>query len=347
MARSGFGFFIWRWDEVVKRYPTPASLIPLLREHGVRWISIKLAHYIYPDMVIGGNDQFNKAYFAALRAAGIQVGGWHYIYPEKAGAQGDLAIERYQKLELDFWDIDAEAEWNNIIGGSKAAKVYLSKLHGGRFENSLCSYRYPEYFPTFPWGAFLTSAVAQDKVKVIAQQLYWLFDNRPEAPAIQLAESKTQYIPYRVGRPYVPVGCAFGGESWCPTVEQLENFLETCENDPSIPAWGLYSLDFMLRFPQYAATWWDVLKVDVPPPPPPDPEPPPDDIQAGDVVKVAVSEPYKNLYTHSSPDTLVSTRNGYLPNGLIVKVTGISLIDGKLWLESNGSWFAGWLVEKV
>jgi hypothetical protein len=113
---SGRGFFIWKLASM----PSPDQLADLLAKYKTGWVAIKMLDGTTYYNQKGGNDKEMKEYIAAIRARGIRVGGWSYVYPEKPGPQGAYAGERIEKFTLDFYIADVEGELKKLGLGSQA-----------------------------------------------------------------------------------------------------------------------------------------------------------------------------------------------------------------------------------
>lgn len=333
---NGVGWLIWKLSTIATYYPRGEDLGNYLKSLGFSWVSLKLANYTYRYNQIGGNDKFLLEYINGLKKF-VMVGGWHWNSPETAGAQGDLAEERRQKLSLDHWLSDSEFPWKKNFGMVKAAKLYMSKLHGQgavfRGGVGLCSYRRPDYHRLVPFGAFLN----HENNAFNAPQVYWELSHNP---AIQLQRSFDEYL--KIGNEkFVPIGSAYGRGAWQPTLADFDEFVNWCKLN-SVSSYGFYSLDWVLA--KGKEDWINaVAPVDFPPPPPPPPIPPPiEGFQVGDVVRVAANG--HNLWTHTAPNAYVSTRNGHLPHDTALMVDQVKDVSGRVWLRSGTSWFAGWLV---
>lgn len=300
---NGLGFLIWQ----LKSMPAVEVVIHYLKAVKARWVSIKVANGAYTFNVDGGNDKPLIAFMDALRTEGIEVGGWHYVYPDNPGPQGDRAEERRQKLGLAHLLVDAETEWNEPFGMTAAAKLYLSKIKIANFPTGLCSYRFPRYFPNFPFAGFCN----HESSDLVAPQVYW---EGAHNPVVQLARSKEEYAAI-TDRPFVPIGATYGhvqkDQSWWePSVDDLTAFTEWCK--ANVHAYGYYSLDWILTHNRM--DWLEAINggplIEPPPPPPPSVIEP-----IGDFV---VSSAYRNLRIApgaTAPDTIIGAaqRGSKLP----------------------------------
>ena len=251
---NGLGFLIWKLSSL----PAVEQVIELLQSVNARWVSIKVADGIWPYNQVGGNDKALLAFIGALQAAGIDVGGWHYIYPDQPGPQGDRAEERREKLHLSHYLLDMEKEWKIPYGAGARAVTLCDKLHNGSLQVGLCSYRYPEYHPEPPWGKFLH----HEKMDAIVPQLYWIGSHNP---AWQIRESLRQYREMS-DLPYIPIGSTFDNGDWSPTTDDIAEFIEECQAQ-GFPGYGFYTLDWIIQ--KHRTDWLAAIGSGQPAPLPP------------------------------------------------------------------------------
>ena len=304
---QGLGFLIWQLASV----PGADELIRLAKKYNIRWYSIKLANGILPYNQTGNNDKELKALIQALQDAGIEVGGWHYSYCTQVGLEGDRAMERIEKLNLSHWLVDIEGEWSQPYGMPAAAKLYMSKLKVGGLQVGLCSYRYPNYWLNVPFPAFLN----HEAMDVNAPQVYW---EGAHNPAAQLDRSLSEYSKI-TGKPFIPIGATYGHTQkdkswWEPTIADLQQFVAWCK-DKRVPAYGFYSLDWLLTRKHY--DWLEAITgvaYEPPPPPPPPVEPPPAELPEYMTVTAG------KLNIRHSPAVLPDNIFAVLPYGTRVKV---------------------------
>lgn len=251
---NGLGFLIWK----LANMPPVDVLIPVLQAIECKWISIKVADWIYKYNTPGGSDKPLMDFIRALQDAGIEVGGWHYTYPDKPGPQGDLAEERREKLHLSHYLVDVEKEWKGNF--APAARGYMDKLHNGILDVGLCSYRYISKHQEIPWSAFIN----HEKMDSMTPQVYWIDAHNPGA---QLAKSYAEYAA-RTDKPYIPIGATFGVGGWEPSVDDLVEFVDACFT-LGCPAYGFYSLDWIMLHKR--ADWLNAISMGggVQPPTPP------------------------------------------------------------------------------
>lgn len=219
--------------------PAIDKLLPVLLDVGAKWISIKVADGMRLYNQVGGSNKKLKEFLAGLSGAGIEVGGWHWVYPENPGRQGELAVDLCRELGLKHYLLDVEYHWKRPALGRSATRL-LDKLHrdNSDLEVGFCSYRFPNYHKMVPYRKFLN----HENMDLIVPQLYWLLSHNP---AEQIRRSLTEYRMIS-DKPFIPIGCTFPWGKWEPSIEDLVEFVKACK-DNKFKAYGFYSLDKIME----------------------------------------------------------------------------------------------------
>ncbi len=258
---NGLGFMIWQLANML----APAALADKLKAGGVRWACIKVLDGPTLYNAKGGNQKLLKEYWAALKAAGVEPGGWQYVYGDQPGAEGDAASAFYEEFDPSFFFVDAEGEYKRY-GTAKAAKAYSAKLHTKNFDVYLCSYRFPTLhgglIKPFPFSAFMN----HENIDGTAPQVYWLGAHDPVA---QIQRSQAEYRAIS-SKPFIPIGATFPWGDWEPSKDELQTFVAYCKTQ-HYQAYGFYSLDSLLK--NNRQDWWEAITGNAAPPPPPPPPP--------------------------------------------------------------------------
>lgn len=253
---TGKGMFVWQLNRCAGG--DPEKLATMARAAGLQWVAIK-----HHNGIQTRNGNFG-AHALALRAAGIEPWGWGYIYGQQPELEADLAIWRTQELGLVGYFINAEHEYKAVGMGARAARFMGRWLQRApTLPKGLCSYRFPSLHPQFPWVEFLQGCDFH------AQQLYWLEDDRPNAPSIQLERSLNE-LRGRRPLPFVPLGSASPNDAatWFPTVAQLTDFHNACVRYRLAGA-GWWAWDHAEAHPD----WWAAISAHQWPDQPPAPSP--------------------------------------------------------------------------
>ncbi len=246
MTLQGKGFFIWKiWD---CERGDAQSIASAAQAAGLTHVLIKVADRSSPHNI----DSKTKADLvppvaAALRAKGIQVWGWHYVYGEDPAGEARIAIRRVQELGLDGYVIDAESEYKQP-GRQAAAQRFMSELRKAlpKLPMALSSFRFPSYHPQLPWREFLEGCDYN------MPQVYWEQAHNPEAQLKRCAMEFQALNPYR---PLIPTGPGYKWNGWRPTEDDLAGFFKTVQA-LNLPAVNFFSWDECRRD---LSSLWDLI----------------------------------------------------------------------------------------
>ncbi len=158
----------------------------------------------------------------AIRAKGLQVWGWHYVYGYNPSGEAAIAISQVKKYNLDGYVVDAEIEYQQT-GREAVARSFMSSVRSGLPNTpiALSTYRWPSYHKTFPYAAFL------EKCDYNMPQVYWM---QAHNPAYDLTKSYNEFKAMTPYRPLIPTGAAFSESGWTPTADDLRVFSDTAKS---------------------------------------------------------------------------------------------------------------------
>ncbi|MBJ7458288.1 MAG: peptidoglycan-binding protein [Thermoleophilaceae bacterium] len=148
---DGQGMWIWYVGQAEKG--NVAKIAAKAKKHKVKTVFVKSSD--------GGNwwRQWDD-FVAPLKAAGLKVCAWQYVYGTGPVMEANLAA-RAAKSGADCIVIDAEVEYKNRY--SEADK-YIKKLRsviGSDYPVGFTSFAYPDFHPTIPYSVFLGPGGAQ------------------------------------------------------------------------------------------------------------------------------------------------------------------------------------------
>lgn len=205
-------------------------------------------------------DDILPALVPALKAAGLKVWGWQYIYLAQPAQEAAAARARIAQLGLDGWVIDAESE---AKGKAAAATAYMTGLKGlVSVPLALSSYRYPSVHPDFPWAPFLRG------VDMVMPQVYWMGATNAGA---QLIRSRQDYKNLLGDRQieYLPTGAAFTERGWTAAPGEVKEFMDTAKA-LGLPGVNFWSWQHARALP---GMWEVIANYPWSPAPTPEPEP--------------------------------------------------------------------------
>ena len=252
MTLQGKGWFIWQIPKC--EGGSPAAIADQAVAAGCTHVLIKVAERTFGF----GFDKLGRdlvpSVAEALRARGLQVWGWHYVYGDNPTGEANVAVQRCMQLKLDGYVIDAEKEYKQP-GKAAAARTFMNIVRAGLPNTliALSAYRYPSLHPELPWSEFLA------KCDLNMPQVYWEQSHNPEQ---QLARSLTEFSKTSlvgVVRPVVPTGSAYGvpNPAWRATAADVTRFYAKAM-ESGLAAANLYVWDYA-RSPG-STDLWDAAK---------------------------------------------------------------------------------------
>ncbi len=191
---DGNGMWIWYLGK--SEGGDVASIAARAKAHGVSTVFVKSAD---------GSDpwsQFSAANVAALKAVGLHVCGWQFVYGKdpigEANAGAVAALNG-----ADCFVIDAESAYE---GKYKQAQQYMTELRaqvGPTYPIGLTSFPYVDYHPSLPYSVFLSPGNASFNLP----QVYWKTIGTSVDTA--LAHTYEWNSPYQA--PIYPLGQTYDG----------------------------------------------------------------------------------------------------------------------------------------
>lgn len=233
---TGKGWFIWQVSRC--EHGSPQAIADRAAAAGLSHVLIKVVDRAHAFGISWRGQDLVAPVAEALRARGIQVWGWHYVYGQQPVAEARAAVQRVRQLGLDGYVIDAEGEYERP-GMTDPAHAFMNALKESLPAETLValsSYRYPSLHRNLPWATFL------EHCDLVMPQVYWLGAHNS---AVQLTRSVKENSDAKlvgVTRPVVPTGAAFGSGDWIATADDLEKFLAAAQQ-LKLSAANFYSWD--------------------------------------------------------------------------------------------------------
>jgi hypothetical protein len=156
-------------------------------------------------------DQFSPQLVADLKARGLRVCAWQYVYGRDPAGEAATAA-RAKEAGAECFVIDAESEYE---GKYDQAREYTAKLReavGRDFPVGLAGFPYVHYHPSYPYSAFFGDGGAQFNVP----QAYW----KEIGGGVDQVVENTYNVNRPYGRPIVPIGQTYNQ----PPLEEIQRF---------------------------------------------------------------------------------------------------------------------------
>ncbi|MGE5636965.1 MAG: peptidoglycan-binding domain-containing protein, partial [Nocardioidaceae bacterium] len=188
-AFAGTG--MWIWVLARSQGGSPAAIASWARAHRVRTVYVKSSDGRTPW------TQFAPTTVAALKAGGLRVCAWQFVYgvhPRDEAALGAAAA----RAGADCLVIDAEGQYE---GRYAQAQTYVGALRaalGADYPLALAGFPYVDYHPAFPFSVFLGPGGAQANLP----QMYW----RAIGTSVDGVYAHTLPVNRVYGRPIFPLG---------------------------------------------------------------------------------------------------------------------------------------------
>jgi len=289
MTLQGKGYFTFILPDC--EAGDPAAILEAAQSAGLSHVLVKIADGARPFGVTSTGRDYTLPIVQALRAAGLAIWGWHYVYGYDITGEVKIAIQRVSDLSLDGYVVDAEEEYKQP-GKDVVARRFMTEIRAGLEELpiALSSYRFPNYHPELPWSAFL------EQCDYIMPQVYW---EQAHNAAGQLRESVRQCNALPHAKPYIATGPAYAVGGWAPTTQDIQAFLQTAKA-LNITAVNFFSWDYCRRYLPHL--WNAASEFDWPAPPQVTPLP---------VVDVQPSEPEQDQPAATIPEQPMATADAF------------------------------------
>jgi len=212
---------MWIWYTSQSSGGTPSAIAAKAEASGIETVFIKSSD--------GPNywSQFNSAYVKALKARGLRVCAWQYVYGSRPVTEARNARRAIQN-GAECLVIDAEIEYE---GKYAQASRYMHKLRayaGDDYPIGLAGWPYVDYHPAYPFSVFFGPGGAQFNVP----QMYW----KAIGVSVDRVFKHTYLYNSLYGRPIAPLGQTYAG----PTSSELNRFRElaTAYGAPGVSWWS-------------------------------------------------------------------------------------------------------------
>lgn len=182
---------MWIWQLPKTEGGSLARIVSRAKANNISAVYIKSAD--------AGNrwQQFTPEVVATLKAAGLRVCAWQFVYGKAPTAEA-RAGSAAKQAGAECLIIDAESSYE---GRYKAASTYMKELRrnvGRSYPLGFTSFPYVDFHPSLPYSTFLGSGGAQ----VNMPQVYW----RDIGTSVATAMRHTWRENRIYGRPIVPIG---------------------------------------------------------------------------------------------------------------------------------------------
>jgi hypothetical protein len=193
-AFDGSGMWIWYLSK--SEGGDPAAIAAQAGAHGVHTVFVKSADGA------GAWSQFNATAVAALKATGLRVCGWQFVYGNDPLGEARAAAAA-KDAGADCFVIDAEGAYEGKYAQAQRYIEQLRTLVGPDFPIGLTSFPYVDYHPGLPYSVFMGPGGATFNLP----QVYW--KTIGDSVDTALAHTYEWNSPYET--PIFPLGQTYDG----------------------------------------------------------------------------------------------------------------------------------------
>ena len=182
---------MWIWQVPKSSGGDPLAISFQARAAGIETVFVKSSDGVTPWA------QFNPALVAALRAQGLRVCAWQFVYgndPLGEAAQGANAVA----TGADCLVIDAETSYEGKYAQAQQYVTALRTAIGPAYPVGLTSFPYVDFHPRLPYSVFLGPGAAQANLP----QVYW----KAIGGTVDAVSAKTLAHNRLYGAPIAPLG---------------------------------------------------------------------------------------------------------------------------------------------
>ncbi len=159
-AFDGSGMWIWYLSR--SEGGSPTAIAAQAQAHGVRTVYVKSADGT------GVWSQFTSTAVAALKATGLRVCGWQFVYGNDPIGEARAAAAA-KGAGADCFVIDAEGAYEGKYAQAQRYMTKLRELVGSDYPIGLTSFPYVDFHPGLPYSVFMGPGGATFNLP----QIYW------------------------------------------------------------------------------------------------------------------------------------------------------------------------------
>jgi hypothetical protein len=221
-AFDGTGMWIWYVSK--SSDGTTAGIAAQAAQYGVKTVFVKSSD--------GTNwwDQFSPTLVSELKAAGLHVCAWQFVYGKSPSTEASLGA-RAAQTGADCLVIDAEGQYEGLYSQAQTYINNLRSLIGPDYPLGLASFPYVDYHPSLPYSVFLGPNGAQYN----APQVYW----KAIGTSVDTALAHTYLWNQVYGRQIFPLGQLYDN----PSTADVQRFraLSAGYGAPGVSWWSWQS----------------------------------------------------------------------------------------------------------
>ena len=175
----------------------------------------------------------------ALRAEGVQVGGWGYLYGEEIAGEAQRVIETVHYGEADLFVLDVEAEFEGRPDLAEELGRRVREALGPDYPLYYSTFAIARHHRTFPYQTF------EQHCSGVAPQVYWNAFRWPMEQALAWTYENYAALGIAAGRLFPVAGLYQAGTVPYPAPEAVRTFIAAAvaRGSPGVSFWSYEHMD--------------------------------------------------------------------------------------------------------
>ncbi len=260
------GKSIFSWNVPAVGWGDPENFIKILKDLGIGRVCFKVAngsikHYIsknshWPNW----GENLKEELVEALRAEGIKIDFWHFLYGYDPQGELAVAIEQSQRFKPDGYIWDAESSFDSRSKAVENAEVITKGYRQAMPDTpqALCWWALPlSPYSGAQWHPLKVAKSFLKVVDVAMPMMYW--QGGSASGAVSYFNKSIKIWRSFTDVPIIPIGRTYdgdGGYANSHSIEAFANVVDVSSSQYDLTGISWYSLDELVKMP----TWMDAIR---------------------------------------------------------------------------------------
>jgi len=232
----------------------PVAFVKWLKQHNFEGVYLKAANGYAVQHVSRWSpwptwgENIRNVLIEALKAAGIKVYLWHFVYGANPSAELSVAKSQVARFRPDGYIWDVESAFDTKTNSVANARLLSSGMKSAfpDMQQALCWWALPLSPQGAQWHPLKVAKAFQEYVDVGMPMMYW--QGRGATAAVSYLKRSMNIWKQFWNKPIIPVGRAYNGDGGYADPEGILAFAEAAMELP-IPGISWWSADKAIREP--------------------------------------------------------------------------------------------------
>jgi hypothetical protein len=233
----------------------PIAFVKWLKEHNFEGVYLKAANgtaiqrvSIWSPWPTWG-ENIRNSLIEALKAAGLKVYLWHFVYGANSAAELSVAKSQVARFQPDGYIWDVEGAFDNRTNAVANARLLSSGMKSAfpDMAQGLCWWALPLSPSGGQWHPIKVAKAFQEYVDVGLPMMYWQGRGGTAARAYLHRSMKIWKTFWN--KPIIPTGRAYNGDGGEADPEGILAFADEAKSDYDIPGLSWWVMDTAVKNP--------------------------------------------------------------------------------------------------